>query len=204
MRTRCVRHWDVIGRHESLRTMYPMINGVPVQVIESTEAVAPQVDVPVTDLTGSDEVQVAAAVAAVTDKGFDVTAAVPIRAALLRLGPEEHIVSLVVHHISVDGASTLPLAKDPMMAYDARHGGDVPRWAPLTVQFADYAVWSAERLAAEDDGVTERDRQLAYWADRLDGAPGVAQAAHRPAAADDADVCRRRGGIEIRPSSWRG
>lgn len=45
-----------------------------------------------------------------------------------------------------------------------------PRWAPLSVQFADYAVWSVERLAAEDDGVTERDRQLAYWADWLDGA----------------------------------
>ncbi len=162
---------DVIDRHESLRTMYPMINGVPVQVIESTEAVAPQVDVPVTDLTGCDEAQVAAAVAAVTDEGFDVTSAVPIRAALLRLGPEEHIISLVVHHISVDGASMMPLAKDLMIAYDARSGGGSPRWEPLSVQFADYAVWSAERLATEDDGVTERDRQLAYWADRLDGAP---------------------------------
>ena len=50
--------------------------------------------------------------AAVTDKGFDIDrGGADPGAALLRLGPEEHIVSLVVHHISVDGASTLPLTR---------------------------------------------------------------------------------------------
>ncbi|NNG98371.1 non-ribosomal peptide synthetase [Gordonia araii] len=177
---------DVIDRHESLRTMYPMINRVPVQVIESTEAVAAQVDLPVTDLTTGGADDVAAALANVTDTGFDVTAAVPIRAALLRTAEDEHIISLVVHHISVDGASMSPLARDLMVAYEARHGGAAPRWEPLPVQFADYAMWTAERLAiAGDDGVPERERQLAYWAGRLDGAPellGLPTDRPRPAA----------------------
>ncbi|QKT08194.1 amino acid adenylation domain-containing protein [Gordonia sp. X0973] len=161
---------DVVDRHESLRTMYPMINGVPVQVIESTEAVAAQIDAPLVDLSGGDA-PAAAALAEVTDRGFDVTGQVPIRAAVLRLAPLEHVLTLVVHHISVDGASMSPLARDLMIAYEARRTGEAPQWPPLPVQFADYAIWTDERLGVAHDGESERDRQLGYWSARLQGSP---------------------------------
>ncbi|WP_344716286.1 amino acid adenylation domain-containing protein [Gordonia defluvii] len=176
---------DVIARHETLRTMYPMFNGVPVQVINDVDTVLGQIDLGFTDLRERPG-EVEQVLAAVTDTGFDVTAAVPVRVGLLQLADDEHVVSLVVHHISVDGASMAPLARDLMMAYAARHAGSVPQWEPLPVQFADYAMWTTERLAlVDDEGVQERDRQLEYWTERLDGAPellGIPTDRPRPAA----------------------
>ncbi|GAA3026043.1 non-ribosomal peptide synthetase [Gordonia defluvii] len=177
---------DVIARHESLRTKYPMMDGVPVQVIESTSTVARRIDLSVTDLSDSTDEETEQALAQMTDTGFNVAAAVPLRAGLWRIADDEHIVSLVVHHISVDGASMSPLARDLMTAYAARRAGSSPHWAPLPVQFADYTMWSADRLDVTDgDGVTERERQLCYWHERLDGAPellGIPTDRPRPAA----------------------
>ncbi|WP_441316568.1 amino acid adenylation domain-containing protein [Gordonia paraffinivorans] len=158
---------DLLRRHESLRTSYPMINGEPMQVISPPDEIV-GLGLEATQVHGS----VHDAIAAVTSRGFDITTAPPVRLALLRVDEDEHILVFVAHHISADGASMAPLARDLMTAYASRRDGRPPSWAPLPVQYADFSLWQAERLAtAGEDGVTEAERQLRYWVDRLAGVP---------------------------------
>ncbi|WP_168703427.1 amino acid adenylation domain-containing protein [Gordonia paraffinivorans] len=158
---------DLLRRHESLRTSYPMINGQPMQVISPPDEVL-GLGLEATPVHGS----VHDAIAEVTSRGFDITTAPPVRLALLRVDEDEHILVFVAHHISADGASMAPLARDLMAAYASRRDGRSPSWAPLPVQYADFSLWQAERLAtAGEDGVTEAERQLRYWVDRLAGVP---------------------------------
>ncbi|MBY4572419.1 non-ribosomal peptide synthetase [Gordonia paraffinivorans] len=158
---------DLLRRHESLRTSYPMINGEPMQVISPPDEVL-GLGLEATPVHGN----VHDAIAEVTSRGFDITTAPPVRLALLRVDEDEHILVFVAHHISADGASMAPLARDLMAAYASRRDGRSPSWAPLPVQYADFSLWQAERLAtAGEDGVTEAERQLGYWVDRLAGVP---------------------------------
>lgn len=160
---------DVIRRHESLRTTYPMVNGRPVQVITPADDAADAVDLRVAEVSGD----TASAVAEVNAAGFDITEQPPTRLRLLRVSNTEHVLCFVVHHISADGASMAPLARDLMEAYAARSGGYAPRWRPLSIQYADFALWQAEKLEHTSDGVTEEERQLSYWSKRLSGVPDL-------------------------------
>ncbi|MFE3703340.1 AMP-binding protein, partial [Nocardia tengchongensis] len=106
--------------------------------------------------------------------GFDVTAAAPVRAGLFRVsdaGVPTHVLVFVVHHISGDGWSVRPLARDVMLAYAARANGDAPQWAPLPVQYADFALWQRETLGSEDDADSLISQQVAYWSNDLAGLP---------------------------------
>ena len=105
-----------------------------------------------------------ARVEGVLGRGFDVTTGVPIRAALFALDPTTHVLVLTVHHISGDGFSTGPLARDVFTAYVARRSGAVAAWRPLTVQYADYALWQRETLG-ERTLPAERLAQEASYAD---------------------------------------
>ncbi|NMM92293.1 non-ribosomal peptide synthetase, partial [Rhodococcus sp. SRB_17] len=157
---------DVIARHEILRTVYPEIEGAGVQVVVPLAQAVP-------DLTpvhvAEDELPAAASALAMT--GFDVTVEVPLRAGLFALSATEFVLVIVVHHISADGFSLGPLTRDVMIAYAARSTGVSPSWAPLTVQYADYAVWQREALGSEDDSESLISRQLGYWTEALGGLP---------------------------------
>ncbi|MEE2034599.1 non-ribosomal peptide synthetase, partial [Rhodococcus chondri] len=157
---------DVIARHETLRTVYPEVDGAGAQVIlpasQSRIALAPI------------EVSEAEALERVFDSvgtGFDVTAGVPLRAELLRVAPGEHVLVFVAHHITADGFSMGPLTRDVMVAYAARSRGEFPSWTPLTVQYADYTLWQREVLGSEDDPHSLIAEQLGYWTAALEGAP---------------------------------
>ncbi|WP_161893844.1 non-ribosomal peptide synthetase [Gordonia spumicola] len=158
---------DVLARHEALRTVYPLVDTDPVQAVVPRAEAAARVEFDVRD-AGDD---LPGAIAAVTGRGFDLAADLPLRAALLRTG-DDHVLVLSIHHISADGASMAPLAVDMMTAYAARVSGTAPTWHELPIQYSDFADWQARRLAAVGaDGRTLEQRQLDFWRDALADAP---------------------------------
>ncbi|MFF2086086.1 amino acid adenylation domain-containing protein [Nocardia sp. NPDC058176] len=82
-----------------------------------------------------------------------------------------HVVVLVVHHISADGASMAPLAADLVAAYSARVSGEAPTRPPLTVQYADFAQWHRELLGSAADAESLAAQQIRYWRETLADAP---------------------------------
>ncbi|MBF4999673.1 non-ribosomal peptide synthase/polyketide synthase, partial [Nocardia sp. BSTN01] len=157
---------DVLARHESLRTRYPEVDGTAYQEIVPTSKVIP-------DLTPIDvtETELPQRISELVGTGFDVTVEVPFRARLFEVSPTEHVLALVVHHISADGFSMGPLTRDVMTAYGARVEGGEPAWAPLPVQYADFALWQREVLGREDDPESVIADQIEYWRDALRGVP---------------------------------
>ncbi|WP_052707349.1 non-ribosomal peptide synthetase [Streptomyces rubellomurinus] len=157
---------DLVERHESLRTVFPEVAGVPRQRVLSLQE--GRAELQVRELT---EEQLQEAVTAASTRGFDLEAETPLRAHLFVLGPDRAVLLLVLHHIVADGWSLVPLANDLTAAYAARRAGDAPGWAPLPVQYADYTLWQHELLGSEADPDSQISNQLAYWTDQLTGIP---------------------------------
>ncbi|AVH20748.1 non-ribosomal peptide synthetase [Nocardia cyriacigeorgica] len=159
---------DVLERHETLRTRYPAAAGneVAYQEILPVSAALPG---GLETVTTSDPIS---RITEMMSTGFDVTEQVPVRALLLGNGADEYLLAMVVHHIAADGASMAPLARDLMTAYLARRGGNSPRWSPLEVQYADFAIWQRAVIGTDDDENSIAARQLAYWREQLDGLTG--------------------------------
>ncbi|MFJ4978448.1 amino acid adenylation domain-containing protein [Streptomyces coeruleorubidus] len=157
---------DVASRHEVLRTVIPEADGVPsLRVLDGADA-GPELKVQALSEDGLD-----AALAAEYDLGFDLTRETPLRVRLFSLGKDEHVLVLVFHHIAFDGWSMAPLLGDLSAAYRARCAGRAPDWAPLPVQYADYALWERKLLGSADDPGSHLSRQLAYWKQTLAGLP---------------------------------
>ena len=152
---------DVAGRHEPLRTVFPEADGVPVQRVLPVGEGPPLESA---DVAGEEELP--GLVREAMGRGFDLAVQVPWRAHLFRLGDQEHVLLVVLHHIACDGWSLGPLARDLAGAYAARRGGRVPSFAALPVRYADYAVWQRELLAGPAG-----PEQLEFWLERLKELP---------------------------------
>ncbi|MEU8196723.1 amino acid adenylation domain-containing protein [Microbispora amethystogenes] len=157
---------DVAGRHESLRTIFPVSEGRARQRILDGAAGRPPFSV--TEATEDALVEVMAAHAG---RGFDLSVDLPWRVHLFALGPSDHVLLVVAHHIAVDGWSMGVLGRDLSLAYAARRESRAPEWQPLPVQYADYALWQREILGDLDDPGSVISGQLAYWRQALEGAP---------------------------------
>ncbi|KAB8143113.1 amino acid adenylation domain-containing protein [Chloroflexia bacterium SDU3-3] len=156
---------DLLARHESLRTVFPAEQGAPRQRILPERTRLPL------HLVECQSAALDAALLEAARHGFDLASELPLRATLFALGPGEHALLLLLHHIAGDGASLDPLARDLAQAYAARRAGGAPAWQPLPVQYADYAAWQARLLGDDADPESLIARQLAFWRGALAGAP---------------------------------
>ncbi|MGW2232334.1 condensation domain-containing protein, partial [Streptomyces formicae] len=159
---------DVVSRHESLRTVFPEKNGTPFQQVLQGEAARPTLQVTdAVDAAGLD-----AAIDRAVRYAFDLSTELPVHAELMVLSPDECVLVLVVHHIAADGWSLAPLCRDITTAYAARaRDGRAPDWAPLPVQYTDYALWQRDVLGDGTDQSSAMAHQLAHWSRTLSGLP---------------------------------
>ncbi|MDV7222405.1 non-ribosomal peptide synthetase, partial [Streptomyces prunicolor] len=158
---------DVVTRHESLRTVFRKVDGVPVQIVLPEESTQVTLHRSRCTAEGLDT-----ALREAGRHAFDLSAELPLRATLFTSAPDEHVLLLLMHHIASDGSSLQPLARDLSSAYAARLRGHEPRWKPLPVQYADYTLWQRAMLGAESDPGSVLSTQLEYWQTALKGLPG--------------------------------
>lgn len=149
----------VIERHESLRTV--VIPGrEPLQAaLDSWE-----LDVPVLTPDGGLEEQLRS----LSRRPFDLTADLMLRATVIELAPEEHVLLIGMHHIAADAHSDRILFTELSELYSAALAGRAPQLPELPIQYADYAVWQRERLQGP-----LLEKLTAYWAAHLEGAPAL-------------------------------
>ena len=155
---------EIVRRHEVLRTRFVNVGGEPRQeVLEITS-----LKLPLTDFSSLNEAEREAAVfeAATAEKRepFDLATGPMLRVKLLRLGEEDQVVLLTMHHIASDGWSMDVLTKEVAELYEAYSQGQETPLAELPIQYADFAVWQRGWLQGE-----ELERQLAYWRRQLGG-----------------------------------
>ncbi len=157
---------EIVRRHESLRTVFAVVDGVPVQVVSPRLSIRLQRD----DLRGGpekDRRQRAGAVAAEEARlPFDLTKGPLVRARLLRLDDEEHTLLVTIHHIVSDGWSIGVLTKELGALYDAYCRGLDSPLPELALQCGDFAVWQEQWLQSQD-----LNDQIDYWTRRLANLP---------------------------------
>ncbi|WP_405145010.1 non-ribosomal peptide synthase/polyketide synthase [Sphaerisporangium sp. NBC_01403] len=186
---------DVVARHEALRTVFPehepphtaptteetpvppteagpyllgsaVEEGGPYQRILRAEEAEP--------FFGVEECSVDRVEGRIRDavaRPFELDSEIPLRAEVFRVGPDDHVVAIVLHHISTDEWSDRPFLTDLGTAYRARREGRAPEWAPLPVQYADYTLWQRRLLGDPADPGSQGARQLAFWTGTLAGLP---------------------------------
>lgn len=158
----------LIQRQESLRTCFLTNDGQPTQLIRELEPFALTVE----DLTSHrDELRGAELRRLMDDEArrpFDLATGPLFRLRLLRLGEEEHVLAVTMHHIISDGWSMGVATRELGALYTADLRGDPSPLPELGLQYADYAAWQREWLQGE-----VLEEQLSYWRRRLTGAPSV-------------------------------
>ncbi len=155
---------EVVRRHEPLRTSFTMIDQQPVQLISSIE----RFELPLQDLSSLPPQQRQAEIVErcrlEAERPFDLSDDLLLRAALLRLSGDEHVLLLTMHHIASDGWSLTVLWREVELLYDAYRQDTDPDLAALPVQYADYALWQRGELQGG-----RLEQLLHYWREQLQG-----------------------------------
>jgi amino acid adenylation domain-containing protein len=161
----------IVARHEVLRTTFAAVDGVPAQIIGGERPV----ELRVTDVSRVPTPEVEKLLREESSRPFDLSSDSPLRAALLKLGAEEHILLLVMHHIASDGWSMGVLYRELSVLYEAFCRGEVPSLPELPIQYVDYAVWQRQWLQGE-----VFEKQLSYWKEQLSALPVLELPTDRP------------------------
>ncbi|ORA06880.1 condensation domain-containing protein, partial [Mycobacterium arosiense] len=160
---------DVVGRHESLRTVFTSADGVPQQVVVPAERIGFACEV--IDARGWPQDRLGERMTAAAQYAFDLASESPLHTELFTVSDDEHMLVVAVHHIAADGWSITPFARDLGVAYASRCAGRAPDWAPPAVQYADYTLWQRAYLGEVDDSDSRIAAQLDYWTEELAGLP---------------------------------
>jgi amino acid adenylation domain-containing protein len=155
----------LVVRHESLRTTFDFAGGKPIQIVGKPRRVPFQV----ADLANHGDADCASELRRLLEEGvrrpFDLASDLMLRGVVVRLGPQEHVLQLVLHHIAADGWSVGILLRELGELYRAFSANEAPTLAPLPIQYADFALWERQQLQAE-----ALKRQIAFWRRYLAGA----------------------------------
>ncbi|MFG1604806.1 amino acid adenylation domain-containing protein, partial [Actinoplanes sp. NPDC049265] len=152
---------DVVARHETLRTVFAEDEEGPYQRVRP----AGGLEVEVEDVT---EAALGDRLAAIGEHGFRLDQEPPLRARLLRITPDEHVLLLLLHHIAGDEWSDVPLRRDLVAAYTSRCTGRAPDFPPLPVQYADFALWQRAESADLAGPIEEWRKALAGLPEELE------------------------------------
>ncbi|MER7668256.1 amino acid adenylation domain-containing protein [Kitasatospora sp. NPDC096128] len=156
---------DVASRHEILRTTFPGQATTVHQHVHDSAAVR------LTPVPAAEE-ELPGLLAELAERPFDLTRDLPWRCDLFAVAEREHVLALTVHRIAADEDSLDVYFRDLAAAYGARRAGRVPERAPLTLQFADYAIWERLLLEGEREPESLIGEQASFWRDHLAGIDG--------------------------------
>ncbi|MFT8895308.1 MAG: condensation domain-containing protein, partial [Lacticaseibacillus paracasei] len=159
---------DVISRHESLRTLFVESGENACQNILSADDGHCRITLQEFETTQDNLANSLARLAAYS---FRLEQEIPLRAALIRLSSDHHVLLVLMHHIASDGWSMAPLLQDLATSYGARQRGRVPDTSPLPVQYADYTLWQRSLLGDGQDPESRFSQQADYWRKTLAGLP---------------------------------
>jgi non-ribosomal peptide synthetase component F/alpha-ketoglutarate-dependent taurine dioxygenase/acyl carrier protein len=154
---------EIIRRHEALRTTFQIVEDAPAQIIHPAEPFR----LPVTDLN-LPERDLREELSRVFQEDarhvFNLKQLPLVRASLLRLEPEEHVLLLTMHHIVSDGWSIGIMVREVAALYAAYSAGEPSPLPELPVQYADFAFWQRQWLKGE-----VLENLLDYWRRQLGG-----------------------------------
>ncbi|WP_257165209.1 non-ribosomal peptide synthetase, partial [Bradyrhizobium sp. SRS-191] len=160
---------EVVRRHEALRTHFETEQGQAVQIIDAPSVFRLGRD----DLSELEDdearrLRIDRLLREAAVQQFDLSRGPLLRARLIRLGPQDHVVLVTMHHIVSDGWSIGVLVRELAALYEAYRTNGASPLADPQIQYADYALWQRAWLQGE-----ALERQLAYWTKRLKGAPAA-------------------------------
>ncbi|XXV18932.1 amino acid adenylation domain-containing protein [Sorangium sp. So ce1182] len=158
----------IVERHEALRTTFERIDGQPRQVVRR-DAVLPWQERELAAEAYPDREAAALAMCSAHESAaFDLERDLPVRALLVRLSDDDHVLHWVMHHIAADGWSMGILLGELTALYRALARGEADPLPPLAIQYVDHAVWQRRWLAAG-----ELEAQAEFWRRNLAGAPAL-------------------------------
>ncbi|HET8843378.1 MAG TPA: amino acid adenylation domain-containing protein, partial [Ktedonobacteraceae bacterium] len=158
----------IVQRHEILRTIFVLDNGVPMQVVVAAQPLVPTyLDLSTLPATEQDA-ELHRLAFTTARQAFDLAQGPLLRVNLLCLSNNDHVLLMTLHHIICDGWSTGIFVRELAALYAAALRGEDADLPPLPIQYADYAVWQQEWLEGE-----QSMQQLAYWKQQLREIPAM-------------------------------
>jgi hypothetical protein len=150
----------IVERHESLRTVVAGDREPTQVVLDSWSFSIPIIDADVSELSGL--------LRNLSREPFDLSVDLMLRATLIRLAEDDHVLLVRMHHIAADAHSDRVLFAELAELYAAQTEGRLANLPELPIQYTDFAVWQREQLRGG-----RLDELVAYWSETLDGAPAL-------------------------------